>query len=47
MCNQLVHCLDGKMRSATLVTAYVMQTQLQSLEDAKSLAYVVEVIEGD
>lgn len=30
----LVHCLEGKMRSATIVTAYVMQSSNMKLDDA-------------
>ncbi len=31
----LVHCLEGKMRSATIVTAYIMQANAWTLNDAK------------
>lgn len=31
----LVHCLEGKMRSATVVTAYLMRSSNLKLDDAK------------
>lgn len=31
----LVHCLEGKMRSATIITAYLMQALKLKLDDAK------------
>ena len=31
----LVHCLEGKMRSATIVTAYIMRASALKLTDAK------------
>ena len=36
----LVHCLEGKMRSATVVTAYVMQASSMSLIDAKDFVRI-------
>lgn len=33
----LIHCLEGKMRSATIVTAYIMQASNLKLLDAKEL----------
>lgn len=31
----LVHCLEGKMRSATVLTAYIMQASALKLNSAK------------